>query len=53
MRPSPNAIEILTPAKVNLFLELHARRNDGFHELETVMLTVSIFDAVWMSPTRG
>lgn len=39
-----NRIEIAAPAKVNLFLELHARRQDGFHEIETVMSSVSIFD---------
>ncbi len=39
-----NQIEIAAPGKVNLFLELLARRDDGFHELETVMSSVSIFD---------
>ena len=36
--------EVWSPAKVNLFLELKARRNDGFHELETVMMTVGLYD---------
>ncbi len=39
-------IEILTPAKVNFFLELLGRREDGFHELETVISSVSLFDTV-------
>ena len=39
-----NQIEIAAPAKVNLFLELLNRRRDGFHEIETVMSSVSIFD---------
>ena len=39
-----NRIEIATPAKINLFLELLGRRDDGFHEIETVMSAVSIFD---------
>jgi len=39
-----NQIEIAAPAKVNLFLELHARRDDGYHDIETVMSSVSIFD---------
>ncbi|EGF29654.1 4-(cytidine 5'-diphospho)-2-C-methyl-D-erythritol kinase [Rhodopirellula baltica] len=28
------------PAKLNLFLELLARRDDGFHELDTVMVAI-------------
>ncbi|MEO9590349.1 4-(cytidine 5'-diphospho)-2-C-methyl-D-erythritol kinase [Rhodopirellula bahusiensis] len=28
------------PAKLNLFLELLARRDDGFHELDTVMIAI-------------
>ena len=39
-----NRIEIASPGKVNLFLELRGRRDDGFHEIETVMSAVSIFD---------
>ncbi|MFK7768812.1 MAG: 4-(cytidine 5'-diphospho)-2-C-methyl-D-erythritol kinase [Mariniblastus sp.] len=39
-----NRIEIASPAKINLFLELHGRRPDGFHEIDTVMSAVSIFD---------
>lgn len=37
-------MEVAAPAKVNLFLELLARRDDGFHEIETVMSSVAIFD---------
>ncbi|MDA7861751.1 4-(cytidine 5'-diphospho)-2-C-methyl-D-erythritol kinase [Mariniblastus sp.] len=44
LRSSINEIEIAAPAKINWFLELLSRRADGFHELETVMSTVSIFD---------
>ena len=35
---------VRTPAKLNLFLEVLSRRYDGYHEIETVMQTVSIFD---------
>ncbi len=44
LRSSINEIDIAAPAKINWFLELLNRRADGFHELETVMSTVSIFD---------
>lgn len=41
-----NQIEINAPAKINLFLEIHGKRHDGFHELETVMATVSLYDCL-------
>ncbi|MBI1310657.1 4-(cytidine 5'-diphospho)-2-C-methyl-D-erythritol kinase [bacterium] len=35
-----------TPAKLNLFLEVLGKRDDGFHELQTLMVTVSLFDTL-------
>lgn len=32
------------PAKVNLFLEVLAKRPDGYHEIATLMLAVRLFD---------
>lgn len=40
------AITRLAPAKVNLFLELRAKRPDGFHEIETLMVAVSLADTL-------
>ncbi len=37
-------MKIKTPAKINLFLEIGARREDGYHDLRSVMQTVSLFD---------
>jgi 4-diphosphocytidyl-2-C-methyl-D-erythritol kinase len=34
----------LAPAKLNLGLEITGRRSDGYHELVTILQTVSIFD---------
>ncbi|WP_145095252.1 4-(cytidine 5'-diphospho)-2-C-methyl-D-erythritol kinase [Anatilimnocola aggregata] len=39
------------PAKVNLSLEVLARRPDGFHELETLMLAVDVCDTLSLEPT--
>lgn len=39
------------PAKLNLFLELLDRRKDGYHELETLMVTVNIFDTIVFTTT--
>jgi len=42
---------INTPAKLNLFLELHRRREDGFHDLETLMVPISLFDSLKIQRT--
>ena len=52
IRFSGNQVEIQTPAKVNIFLELHGRRGDGFHQLETIISSVSLFDTVRLQPRR-
>lgn len=38
--------EVSAPAKVNLFLEVLGKRSDGYHELETLMVTISLFDTL-------
>lgn len=37
-------VEALAPAKLNLGLAILGRRDDGYHEIRTVLATVSIFD---------
>jgi 4-diphosphocytidyl-2-C-methyl-D-erythritol kinase len=44
-------IEVLAPAKINLFLEVLARRDDGFHDIETLMAPVNIFDSLRFTST--
>src|SRR5258708_38320156 len=39
-----DAVVFWAPAKVNLFLEILGKRPDGYHELETLMATVSLND---------
>ena len=41
------------PAKVNLHLEILGKRADGYHELETLMLTVSLYDRLTFEPTAA
>ncbi|MCC9642404.1 4-(cytidine 5'-diphospho)-2-C-methyl-D-erythritol kinase [Rhodopirellula sp. JC740] len=36
------------PAKLNLFLEILSRREDGFHELDTVMTAIDWRDELWV-----
>ena len=35
---------VLAPAKINLSLLIGARRSDGFHDIETVMAKVALYD---------
>ena len=37
---------VSSPAKLNLFLEVVQRREDGYHELDTLMVPVSVFDTL-------
>ena len=38
--------EIWAPAKLNLFLEILRKREDGFHELQTLMCPIDVFDTL-------
>lgn len=44
--------ELVVPAKVNLFLEVLGRRDDGYHDLDTVMLAVSLCDRLRFRSTE-
>lgn len=41
-----NEIMVQTPAKINLTLQVFHKRADGFHEIETVMQAVSLWDRI-------
>jgi len=41
---STNTIELLAPAKINLFLYVVGQRPDGYHELCSLMCCVALFD---------
>lgn len=47
---SRRQIVVSSPSKLNLFLEVLARRDDGFHELETIMVRTSFCDTLRLSP---
>ena len=42
----PSAVTVWAPAKVNLFLEVVGKRADGYHELRTLMVAVSLYDTL-------
>jgi 4-diphosphocytidyl-2-C-methyl-D-erythritol kinase len=39
-------VVVRAPAKVNLHLEVLRRRHDGFHDIETILQAVALFDEV-------
>ncbi len=41
-----NAVKEFAYAKINLYLDITEKRDDGFHELKTVMHTVSLADEI-------
>lgn len=46
IRSIAGGVEVLAPAKLNLFLEILGRRPDGYHEIETVMVAISLCDTL-------
>lgn len=39
-------IKVISPAKVNLYLDILARRRDGYHEIETIIQVIDLCDEV-------
>lgn len=46
VRRRGSTVSLDAPAKLNLFLEVLARRPDGYHELETLMVAVDLCDSL-------
>ncbi len=43
---SSAGLVVQAPAKLNLFFEVLAKRSDGFHEIETLMCPIDLFDTL-------
>ncbi len=48
--PSESPISVTAPAKINLSLEILRRRDDGFHDVATVLQTVDLVDELEFTP---
>jgi 4-diphosphocytidyl-2-C-methyl-D-erythritol kinase len=48
MRVHRSAVELViqAPAKLNLFFEVLAKRGDGYHEIETLMCPIDLYDTL-------
>jgi len=44
-------VKISAPAKINIYLKVLGKRVDGYHELLTLMVPVSLFDEIELSPS--
>ncbi len=47
-----NVISLKAPAKVNLFLEILGKRDDGYHEIETIMQEIDLADSLQFEETQ-
>lgn len=43
------SVQVVAPAKVNLYLAVGARRSDGYHDVETVLAALDLVDTVTLS----
>jgi 4-diphosphocytidyl-2-C-methyl-D-erythritol kinase len=48
-RTIAGSVEVLAPAKLNLFLEVKGRRPDGYHDIESLLVAVSLYDSLVFS----
>src|SRR5437868_5279901 len=46
-------MEEMAPAKINLSLRVLRRREDGFHEIETRMSCISLYDSLQIEPAEA
>jgi 4-diphosphocytidyl-2-C-methyl-D-erythritol kinase len=45
-----DTLVVAAPAKLNLFLDVLGKRPDGYHDLETLMVAVDLFDTLELRP---
>ena len=46
-----DSMQLRAPAKINLSFQIIGRRSDGFHEIETLMTPISLFDEITLTRT--
>ena len=49
----PGSLVVAAPAKLNLFLEILRKRPDGYHDLESLMVAVDLFDTLEVRARPG
>jgi len=46
-------MQLFAPAKINLSLKILRRRDDGFHEIDTLMAPISLCDELIIEPNES
>ena len=46
-----SSVRILAPAKVNLGLAILGKRADGYHDIDTIMAMIDLYDEITVTPT--
>ncbi len=52
-RASPHSVRVAAPAKINLGLEIVGRRDDGYHEIATILQAIRLHDQLTLEPADG
>ena len=53
VKDSGKVVEIKSFAKVNLFLDVFGKREDGYHEISSIMQTISLHDTLIFEKTES
>ena len=48
-----SSITCFAPAKINLYLHITGKRDDGYHELDSLAVFADVGDTVTVQPNRG
>jgi 4-diphosphocytidyl-2-C-methyl-D-erythritol kinase len=51
--PRANNITVFTPAKINLALEIFGKREDGYHEIVSLVQKVNLYDKLVFKKTKA
>ncbi len=51
-RKADTTVTLQSPAKINLTMEALARREDGYHEVTSIIQTINLFDTLTLSPSK-
>src|SRR5690242_3542779 len=53
VRKAADRMEVQAPAKINLFLEILGKRPDDYHEIETLMSPIGLYDSLSLRSTES
>ena len=46
------SLTVVSPAKINIYLNVKSKRRDGFHNIETFMEKISLVDYITFKPNN-